>query len=166
MHVTWEQFVATHASTVLTAALRILANPADADDVAQEVFVEILRSGTMPQLHVEVALLHTIATRRALDRLRARRQTIDLSGSEASHRDREPYEYAIANELEARLADELAALPPREAEVFCLIYFQQQAPADVARNLAISPGAVAKALCKAREKLSAAFGCSRSDVSR
>ncbi len=166
MTVTWEQFVATHASTVLTAALRILASPADADDVAQEVFVEVFRSGKLVQLHVDVALLRTIATRRALDRLRRRKTFVELSGSEMSRGDFEPYEYAVANELEWRLRQLLAELPPRESEVFCLIYLEQQSPAEVSQLLGISAGAVSKALCKARERLSVAFGNSESETPR
>ncbi len=146
MNVTWEQFVATHASTVLTAAMRILASSADADDVAQEVFVEVLRSGRVTQLHTDVGLLRTITTRRALDRLRRRKASVDLTGAEPSRGDFEPYEYAIANELEWRLRELLVDLPPRESEVFCLIYFEKQSPAEVSRMLGISTGEVAKSM--------------------
>ena len=166
MSLTWEQFVATHASTVLTAALRVLASPADADDVAQDVFVEVHRSGKFVQLHAEPALLRTMATRRALDRLRRRKPSVELTGNEVSRGEFEPYEYAIANELEWRLRELLRELPPRESEVFCLIYLNEQSPADVARLLEISPGAVAKALCKARARLAEAFGSSESETPR
>ena len=41
MSVSWEEFVAKHAKAVLDSALRVVAIPADAEDVAQEVFLEV-----------------------------------------------------------------------------------------------------------------------------
>ena len=105
MSMTWEEFVATHASTVLAAALRVLASSADADDVAQEVFVEVFRSGRFAQLQEQGALLRTMATRRALDRLRRRKPSVQLDGNEVSRGEFEPCEYLIADELEGRLRD-------------------------------------------------------------
>jgi RNA polymerase sigma-70 factor (ECF subfamily) len=166
MSVTWEEFVATHASAVLTAAMRVLASSPDADDVAQEVFVEVFHSGKFAQLHDQGALLRTMATRRALDRLRRRKPSVELNGSEASRSEFEPYEYLIADELERRLRRSLIDLPRREAEVFCLIHFEEYSQAEVSRMLGISTGAVAKALCKARGRLSVAFGCSSSETQR
>ena len=54
------------------------------------------------------------------------------------------------------------ALPPREAEVFCLVAFEQMAQPEVARHLNISVGAVAKALCKARQSLSRTLSAANS----
>lgn len=164
MSVTWDEFVATHASTVLTAALRVVANAADADEVAQEVFIEILRSGKFAEMHAQVGLLRTIATRRAVDRLRRRKPSVELNGSELNRGEFEPHEYVIADELDRRLRESLQELPPREAEVFCLIYFDDCTPVEISQMLGISTGAVTKALCKARERLSVAFGCSKSET--
>ena len=157
MSVTWEQFVEAHAAAILSAALRVLAIQADADDVAQEVFVAIFQSGNYCQLHAQPALIRTMAARRALDRLRRRKPAMSLAGTEASPRDLEPSEYAIAEELEARLRASLAALPRREAETFCLFYYEGCSLAEIASALHTSTGAVTKALCKARGKLSVAL---------
>lgn len=165
MSLTWDEFVATHAATVLTAALRVVANSADADEVAQEVFVEVFRGGRFAELHQQPGLLRTIATRRALDRLRRRKPAVALNGSEPGRGEFEPHEYLIADELDHRLRDSLQELPPREAEVFCLTYFDDCKPAEISRMLGISAGAVSKALCKARERLSVAFGCSKTEMS-
>lgn len=166
MSVTWEQFVETHAAAILSAALRVLAAQADADDVAQEVFLEVFQSGKYCQLHDKPALIRTMATRRALDRLRRRKSATALVGTEASSRDFEPSEYAIAAELEARLRACLATLPRREAETFCLLYYEGCSLAEIAELLHTSPGAVTKALCKARSKLSAALATTATKVFR
>ncbi|MES2790518.1 MAG: sigma-70 family RNA polymerase sigma factor [Planctomycetota bacterium] len=166
MKVTWDEFVATHASTVLTAALRVVANSADADEVSQEVFLEIYRAGDFALLHTQGALVRTMATRRALDRLRRLKPVVQLTDTEPARDGFEPYQYLIANELDGQLRSSLSQLPPREAEVFCLVYYEGHSPAAVAHLLGISTGAVSKALCKARERLAVTFGCSESESYR
>ena len=161
---TWEEFVTTHAQAVLDSALRVVANSADAEDVAQDVFVEIFRSGKLSEFAHQPALLRTMAMRRALDRLRRRKPTCQLDGDEYVARDHEPAEYAAAAELDQRLRDELGKLPLREAEVFCLSVLEGNSPLEVSRLLNISKGAVAKSLCMARARLSAAFSNFRSET--
>lgn len=159
----WNIFVARYAQTVLDAALRVLARNADAEDVAQEVFLEVLRSGRCAELLDQPALVRTMATRRALDRLRRRRTHESLAERDWSGGEPEPVEYALANELDQRLRDELAKLAPREAEVFCLTYFAGLGASDVARSLGITSGAAAKFLSTARRRLSDALQIKRSD---
>lgn len=166
MCLTWEEFVASHAQNVLDAALRILGNPDDADDVAQEVFLEIFNSQRMVEFADQPALIRTIATRRALDRLRRCKQTVELNGLESDFRGSDPCENAVAAELDQRLRMELVKLPPREAEVFCLSVFDGYSAAEVAQSVNISKGAVAKSLCLARSRLSVAFGLKQSEVKK
>jgi RNA polymerase sigma-70 factor (ECF subfamily) len=157
MTVPWEEFVARHAEAVLNSALRVVAHATDAEDVAQDVFLEILRNGRMAELADQPALVRTIATRRALDRLRRTKQWTDLDGRERDQRQFEPSEYLLAAELDQRLRKELARLPPREAEVFCLTYFEELSTGEIATALESSPGAVSKSLSLARKKLATAF---------
>lgn len=98
MGLTWDEFVAVHAPAVLQAATRILRNPADAEEVAQDVFIEIFRAGRFEELHAQPGLIRTIATRRSLDRLRRRKSVHKLNGGEVSPQTFEPGEYAIAGE--------------------------------------------------------------------
>ncbi len=64
-----------------------------------------------------------------------------------------PDEAAVSHELADRLRVALAELPPREAEVFCLRYFDDLSYQEIADTLSVSGGAVAMALHKARAKL-------------
>ena len=155
---TWEEFVTKHAQNVIDAALRVVGNPADADDVAQEVFLEIFRNQRMVEIADQPGLVRTIATRRALDRLRRRKQAIELNGHELDSREADPSENAIAAELDQQLRDAIVNLPAREAEVFCLSAFEGYSASEIAELLNIAKGAVAKALCRARARLPAAFG--------
>ena len=53
---TWEEFVTIYAQAVLDSALRVVANSADAEDIAQDVFVEIFRSGKLSEFAHQPAL--------------------------------------------------------------------------------------------------------------
>lgn len=164
MGVTWDVFVKAHAKAVLDSALRVTGNSTDAEDVAQEVFLEIFRSGKLQQLSDQPALVRTLATRRALDRLRKRKPACDLIGEERYSREHEPSDYAIAAELDQRLRDGLERLPDREAEVFCLSVLQGNANSEIAKLLNISNSAVAKSLSMARSRLAKLFGDVRSET--
>ena len=164
MGTAWEEFVKTHAQAVLDSALRVVVNSADAEDVAQEVFMEIFRSGKLCEFTDQPALVRTIATRRALDLLRRRKMGCDLQSEERDGREHQPCDYAIAAELDQRLRAALVRLPPREAEVFCLSVLEGNSAVDIAVLLSISKGAVAKALSMARGRLAAAFADVRSET--
>jgi len=154
MELTWRQFVMTHAEPLTHTAWRVLGNEADAEETVQEVFLEIFRGQRFAQLYHEPALLRTMATRRALDCLRRRKPTVPLEILEHQGAPSDPLESLIAKETEQRIRERLPEMAPREAEVFCLICFENRSQSEVASLLAISIGAVAKALCKARERLS------------
>jgi RNA polymerase sigma-70 factor (ECF subfamily) len=100
-------------------------------------------------------LLRRLAVYRALDRLRQKQSRISVDELELESHAPGPAEAAIARELEGRLREAVAKLPAREAEVFWLRYFEDLSNRDIAELLAISPGAVGAALCKARTKLQA-----------
>ena len=136
MRSAWEDFVKTQAQAVLDSALRVVGNSADAEDIAQEVFMEIFRNGKLREFTDQPAWVRTLATRRALDRLRRRKIGCDLMGAERDVREHEPSDYAIAAELDQRLRAALVRLPPREAEVFGLSVLEagcDQSMGDAAR---------------------------------
>lgn len=153
MGTAWEEFVKTHAKAVLDSALRVIGNAADAEDVAQEVFLEVFRCGKLKEFIDQPALMRTIAARRALDRMRKQKTTNNLDADPCDIREHEPSDYAIACELDQRLRDALVRLPAREAEVFCLCVLNDNSVAEVAELLNISKNAIAKSMSMARKKL-------------
>lgn len=159
MELTWRQFVSAYAGILAQTAWRVLGNEADVEEVIQEVFLEIHRGNRFTALFDQPALLKTIATRRALDCLRRRKPTQSLESrtldfQENHSKENDPESLAIARETEYRIRELLRGFPPREAEVFCLVCWENRSQDEVASLLGISSGAVAKALCKARERLS------------
>lgn len=157
MSATWDEFVRIHVQAILDAALRILGNAGDAEDVAQEVFCEILRLGRMEQYFNQPALVRTIAVRRALDRLRRRRSIGELNDEMLISREPSASEQLQARELESLLRSGLSQLAARESEVFVLSVFEELSHMEIASQLKISKGAVAKALSTARGRLEVIF---------
>jgi RNA polymerase sigma-70 factor (ECF subfamily) len=147
----WEKIVREHGPMVFTTAWRILGQAADAEDVVQDVFMEVQRV----RVHVRCwpALLRRLTTFRALDRLRQRKSTVSIDGLCLFSPNGDPESHAIGRELADRLRQAIAQLPQRESTVFCQRYFDELSYDQIAENLAISRGAVAAALHKARAKL-------------
>jgi RNA polymerase sigma-70 factor (ECF subfamily) len=139
---------------VFQAAFRVLGSAADADDVAQDVFAEILTRRCHEHVENWGAYLRRLAVFRALDRRRTRRQMSPIQ-YELPAQDLSPLDEAVRRELANRLRDIIAVLPEREGAVFALSHFERLANPQIASVLGISVGAVAAALHKVRQKLEA-----------
>jgi RNA polymerase sigma-70 factor (ECF subfamily) len=150
----WERMVREHGPMVFGTAWRILGHAADTEDVVQDVFLEAyrLRAGTV---RCWPALLRRLAACRAIDRLRQRRTVLSLNGLNVAGNGHDAEAAAIGKELAERLRQAVADLPEREAEIFCLRYFEDLPNQRIAEILSIHPGAVGAALHKARAKLEA-----------
>jgi RNA polymerase sigma-70 factor, ECF subfamily len=150
-----QRFVAEHGTIIFAAAWRILAHSADVEDVVQEVFLDAYRLQQSQAVAHWPALLRRMATCRALDRLRRRRHEIAVDSMALLAHGPTPEDEAIGRELEERLRHAIAQLPQREAEVFCLRYFEQLTHDQIATLLRITTHAVSTALHKARTRLGA-----------
>jgi RNA polymerase sigma-70 factor (ECF subfamily) len=140
---------------VYATAWRILANAADAEDVVQEVFLQVHQLHRTQPVRYWVGLLRRLATCRALDRLRQRRQTQTLDGVALASLTPGPDAALMGKELAQRLRLAIGQLPPREAAVFCMRYFEDLSYQQIAEALRVRIGAVSVALHKARAKLEA-----------
>jgi RNA polymerase sigma-70 factor (ECF subfamily) len=149
----WTRIVHEHGPTVYGAAWRILAHAADAEDVFQDVFLEAYRMHQTQTVRNWGGLLRRLAACRSLDRLRQRKRTTSLHDLDVAGPDHEPDATLIEQELADRLRQAIAALPEREAAVFCLRYFEELPNPRIAEILIITTGAVATALHKARARL-------------
>ncbi len=148
----WDRIVREHGPVVFATAWRILGHAADTEDVVQEVFLQAHQMQQNEVVRCWEALLRRLASCRALDRLRQRRVVVPLDGLSLTAGD-DPEALAIERELSDRLRLAIARLPPREAAVFCLRYFDDLSYERIAETLQITAGAVATALHKARGRL-------------
>jgi RNA polymerase sigma-70 factor, ECF subfamily len=151
--VEWNALVREQGAAVFGVAWRILGHAQDAEDVAQEVFAEASRQCNGKPVACWPALLRRIATCRATDALRRRRTTVPLECGEPASLSDDPQAIAAGRELETRLKAALAELAPREAQVFCLRYFEDLSYRQIAETLEMSATAVSTALSQARSRL-------------
>lgn len=153
------RFVRHHAGTVHRVLARMIVgiDPVDLDDLAQVTFLKAHRA--LPRYERRSARslqawLVTIATRVALDVLRAGRQVEvpyidDRTASAAAGTDA----LAGARELGAALAAAVARLSPERRAVFVLYEYEGLDYGEIAQTLEIDRGTVKSRLSRARAQL-------------
>jgi RNA polymerase sigma-70 factor (ECF subfamily) len=149
----WDRIVREHGPMVFATAWRILGHAADAEDVVQDVFLQVHQLHQAGPVRYWVGLLRRLATCRALDRLRQRRHPVSLDSIPLASSGPSPEAALLEKELAERLRQAITQLPQREAAVFCMRYFEDLSYQQIAEALHIRSGAVAAALHKARAKL-------------
>ncbi|GDX94942.1 RNA polymerase [Planctomycetia bacterium] len=144
--------ISRYGGLIWSLARRRLASREDAEDVVQEIFVDVWRSADRfdPLLAEEITFVAMIARRRVIDRLRQRsvqRQTasideagasavVDVAGLETVGRRLELGE-------EARIADEhLQRLNPAEQQVLRLSIYDDLSHAAIAEQTGVPLGTV------------------------
>ncbi|PZR64669.1 MAG: RNA polymerase subunit sigma-24 [Chloroflexi bacterium] len=124
------------ASVVYRACIRILGDPHDAEDVAQESFLIAYRSlGSFRAEGSFGAWLMRIATRQAFLRLRkrSRMDALDLDGDALPSRSApDPLAIALAGERQRAVRDAVARLPDPYREVVALRFFGEQSLEEIA----------------------------------
>ena len=154
-----ELFRVQHAR-VLRAAYRITGSMADAEDVAQNVFLRIAQQGVCrTAIENPDSYVYRAAINGALDMLRKRHREsavpIDdvelLSSSIPIDRASE------AREMVQLLRTSLTKLSPRAAEMFVLRYVEERYLAEIARMMETSRAVVAVMLHRTRARLRREF---------
>lgn len=150
--ISWHEFVQEQGPTVYRVALRIVGQPADAEDVVQEVFLEVHRLWTTREVVSWDRLLRKLATRRAIDCLRKQEHHVVLSEN-SEHPGEPPERAASLRELEEHIRQSIARLPQQQAEVIALHSLEGLSHGEIAETLNIGSESVASALHKARARL-------------
>src|SRR3569833_168612 len=145
---------AMHHRRVLMAAYRITGSMADAEDVAQSVFLR-LTAGDEPAMSNAGSYLYRAAINGALDLLRRRNsEPLDAASDVTSQgRGSRPEAEAAAAQLVGWLRTALAELSPRAAEMFTLRYVEELDNREIAALMHTSQAVVAVTLHGARSKL-------------
>jgi RNA polymerase sigma-70 factor (ECF subfamily) len=142
---------------VLRAAYRITGNMADAEDVAQTVFLRVADGRGLAAENAS-SYLYRAAINGALDLLRrrksARTETLDAAANMSSTgRFNSPEARTAERELGEWLRLALAELSPRAAEMFTLRYFEELNNKEIAKSMETSQAVVAVTLHHARARL-------------
>ena len=163
----FEAFVREFQDMVFATAVRLLGNPAEAEDVAQTVFLRAFeRFATIGHSPTAPGWLKTVATNLCLNHLsryRARWQffseldqagesgTIAFADSVAA-RDAEDEE-AQRQDRDTRLENALRRLPDHQRVPLVLFHFEDRSYQDIAATLGVSLAKVKTDIHRGREAL-------------
>ncbi len=133
------ELVARHSGMVYAASKRVLGNAADAEDVAQECFIELM--GSRATVRASLApWLHTLAVRRSIDRVRSnrrRRKREELSTAGRETRDDVPVD-GLLEEVDRAIE----RLPEKLKLAVVLRFLEGRSHDEIAATLDVSPATV------------------------
>jgi len=149
------QLFAEHHRRVLTAAYRITGSMADAEDVAQVVFLRLASVGG-PVANAG-SYLYRAAINGALDLLRqrtaARTEPLENAAYVTAGPNSSPETEASGRELGEMLRAAIGELPQKAAEMFVLRYVEDLGNREIAALMGTSQAVVAVTLFNARSRL-------------
>lgn len=136
-----------YGAVVYRLALRILKGPQDAEDLTQEIFLNLEKATRyQPGRGSVLNFLMVITRSRALNRIRrGQSQGRLLQRCEHQYSDdfpNLPMENATFSELSQRVVSALAALPPKQRQVLELAYYEGLSQSEITQQLQIPLGTV------------------------
>jgi RNA polymerase sigma-70 factor (ECF subfamily) len=146
------ELVERHAHLVYRIALAVTRNPHDAEDVAQETFLQLYRGDRWEQIEDQQGYLARVAWRLAVRRRSSQARSQELPQQMVSL-DASPEESAIDAELEAWLHARIDRLPEKLRQPLALAALGELKLVEIARILGIPEGTVRRRIHTARQKL-------------
>lgn len=134
------------------AALRVLSDPAAAEDAAQDALLRAwMRAATYDCKQASVSTwLHRIVVNAAIDRVRATRPTTDVPDSIVDPADAADVQL-VRSERNQILAEAIASLPARQRTALTLTYQEGWSGQEAARALSVSTRALEGLLHRGRK---------------
>ena len=138
-----------YSSLVYRLALRILENPQEAEDLTQEIFLNLWRSGSYnPSRGSLGSFLTTLTRSRAIDKLRSRGSNLKfiqrwsqmMISEEISSPT--PFESASLSQRSHHVRNALAQLPEKQRQVLELAYYEGLSQSEIAARLSIPLGTI------------------------
>jgi RNA polymerase sigma-70 factor (ECF subfamily) len=155
-----EALVRAHLRRIVGLARRLLGDAAEAEDVAQDVFVQLWRIA--PKWRGQDAKistwLHRVALNACYDRLRRRGRWV---GEEAALNAADPAPHPAQSVQQAQVAravnDALLALPERQRAAIALCHYEEMSNGEAAAILQVSVDALESLLARGRRNLKLAL---------
>ena len=137
---------------VYRVAYAVLRTPHDAEDVVQETFLKLYRSGAWEGMRDEKAFLARTAWRIAVDKLpKARHQPL---GPDLPSNDRQnPEEAAVCADWSAAVHRLMDALPEELRQPLALASVEELNSREIAQAMGIAEGTVRTRILRARQML-------------
>jgi RNA polymerase sigma-70 factor (ECF subfamily) len=147
--------VARKLPRLLSLARRMLGDPMEAEDVAQETLMRTWKQAAqwVPGKARIDTWMHRVALNLCYDRLRRRRDSVSTDDVELL----DPADSAVArierSQAAQRLQQALSALPGRQREAIVLSYYQEMSNMEAATLMGVSVEALESLLARARRTL-------------
>jgi len=157
--------VERHLPPIVAFAARMLADRAEAEDVAQETFLRLWRHAGAWRPRARLSTwLHRVAYNLCIDRLRrARPAPLD-----EAHDPPDPAPDAAAGlarqQTAAIIAAALAALPERQRAAIALVHYQELGGSEAAEVLGVGVRALESLLARGRRTLRAELAGRRAEL--
>ena len=146
-----ESLVREHAALLFKVAYGVLRNSHDAEDVVQEAFLRVHRTGVQSVNDLR-AWLATIAFRLAIDR-RRRPEPLDLADFELPSREPDAERQSIHRQQVERLQRLIVALPDELRHTLVLSVVEELNSRQIGEILGIPESSVRGHLMRARQLL-------------
>jgi RNA polymerase sigma-70 factor, ECF subfamily len=147
-----EELFREHSRLVYRTAYSVTGRSQDAEDIVQNLFLNLLRKGCPPGLRSNPkAYLYRSAVNLSLNAVKSRRRHADASEIEDSGVVRDTTEQN--HDTQKQLIHAMAQLHPSAVEMLILRYEHGYSDAEIGRLLGKSRGVVAVTLFRARARL-------------
>ncbi|WP_348243411.1 sigma-70 family RNA polymerase sigma factor [Leptolyngbya sp. DQ-M1] len=156
-----------HAALVYGLALKALGNPQEAEDLTQDIFLNLAKSTTYDPRRGSLRTFLAVLTRsRSIDRVRSRstsRSFLDrFRSSSTEMASQSPLEQVFQTEQSQEVRAALAQLPESDRQILRLAYYDGLSQSEIAARLSLPLGTVKtktrRSLLKLRQTLTDYLG--------
>ena len=164
----FEYFVVTYQKRITRFVYTLLRDSADADGIAQDVFVKAFRA--LPDFQGQSAFetwLTRIAINSVRDHIRRRRPVVSFSELRADADDdgpelpaafdpadgTSPERDLLSRDIRRRIAEALVSLSPRQRAVFVMKHYEEKSIAEIGEATGLDEGTIKSHLFRAARKL-------------
>jgi RNA polymerase sigma-70 factor (ECF subfamily) len=141
-----------HHLPLFRFAYRLTGSRADAEDIVQECFLQLLRPDSSYDLRRTPLRTYLFGVVRNQSLKRLRKRDLAVAGERASD-EASPESKAMRSELEEVVARAVMQLPETQREVLILAHYEQLPLAEIARIVGLELGAVKSRLQRGRASL-------------
>lgn len=155
-----------HVGKITGLARRMLGDPHEAEDVAQDVFTRVWKHAAKwkPGAAKFETWLHRVTMNLCYDRLRKKREVITDTPPERRDEADSAFDTLHGRDIAAAVEDALSALPERQRAAIALCHYQEMSNIEAAAIMEISVDALESLLSRGRRALRRALGDRRSEL--